>query len=1005
MPKPKPSLRHRLLVAEWLGLWGLLLALGGFVGYAEYRNYQQIDSSERSRLANQARVIEMNLSAQLLAADRALQGMRLELTRPSPKNARMNPIDEHLKLIADTLTGISTVLITNAEGKIIHSNVASLVGFDTSGRDYFQQALKQRRPDTLFVTAPFTSARGTTSVSLVREITGARGEFAGVVLAALDPAFFGVLLDSVRFTQDTFTTLVHGDGKLFVAAPAGPTYLSGDARMIAYQTVQPPELAMDKPLVVTVSRDASVIYANWLAGATQMAWMYAGLGLVTSCSLCFYQRRRQVFQRLAHTKESALRASDARLRSFFEATPDALLISDAEGTITMANQQVQALLGYSMEELVGMSIEALVPASSRGSHPTLRDAFAANPGARKMSAGMAVTALRQDGTTREVEVSLSHIETDEGQFFASALRDITERIQAKASLLASETRLRTIIHNEPDCIKLVAANGVLIDMNPAGLAMLEADTLEQVVGKKAMDFVAPEFRAAFADLHRRVIAGESVQMTYKVVGRKGGVRWLETRAVPMQDRGLPAHLAVTRDVSERKVAEHKINLLAFYDQLTGLPNRTLLQDRLKQAITASSRSGLCAALLFIDLDHFKSLNDTLGHDVGDLQLHQVATRLTSCVRQDDTVARLGGDEFVVILAGLSESLVEAATFTEAVGAKILAALRQPYQLDAVSHSGSASIGATMLHGKDASMDDLMKQADLAMYRAKEAGRNTLRFFDPSMETVVIHRVALEKDLRNAIGARQFVLHYQAQVQGLGRVTGAEVLVRWQHPLRGLVPPGDFIPLAEETGMILAVGHWVLETACIQLGKWRHVPHMEHLTLAVNVSALQFAQADFVEQVKSIVQRTDANPMRLKLELTESLLVGAVTDIVEKMSSLKGIGVNFSLDDFGTGYSSLSYLSRLPLNQLKIDKSFTSKVLIDSRNAAVARTIIALADSLGLGVIAEGVETAAEREFMFDAGCYAYQGYFFSRPLPLADFEAYVLGVVPSARWRTEDQVH
>ena len=288
------------------------------------------------------------------------------------------------------------------------------------------------------------------------------------------------------------------------------------------------------------------------------------------------------------------------------------------------------------------------------------------------------------------------------------------------------------------------------------------------------------------------------------------------------------------------------------------------------------------------------------------------------------------------------------------------------------------------------MDELMKQADLAMFRAKDAGRNTLRFFDPSMEMVVIKRVALENDLRQALAAQQFVLHYQSQVEGMDRVTGAEVLVRWQHPVRGMVSPADFIALAEETGVILALGAWVLETACTQLAKWSHVRHMAHLTLAVNVSALQFAQADFVEQVMSIVQHTGANPVLLKLELTESLLIGNVTDIIEKMVSLKSKGVGFSLDDFGTGYSSLAYLSRLPLDQLKIDKSFINNALINPGDAAIARTIIALAKGLNLGVIAEGVETDAQRAFLTESGCHTYQGYLFSRPLPLEGFEAYML---------------
>jgi predicted signal transduction protein with EAL and GGDEF domain len=358
------------------------------------------------------------------------------------------------------------------------------------------------------------------------------------------------------------------------------------------------------------------------------------------------------------------------------------------------------------------------------------------------------------------------------------------------------------------------------------------------------------------------------------------------------------------------------------------------------------------------------------------------------VRQDDTVARLGGDEFVIILVGLGMSQREAATRTEGVAEKILAALNRPYQLGDIAHRSTASIGIALFRGPLMAIDELMKQADLTLYKAKAAGRNTLRFFDPAMEVAVKERAALESDLRAALEAQQFLLHYQAQVAGGGRITGAEVLVRWQHPERGMVSPADFIPLAEETGLILPLGHWVLATACAQLVKWATQPALADLTVAVNVSPHQFRQPDFVDEVLAIVKSSGANPHRLKLELTESLLVHNVQDVIEKMYALKAKGVGFALDDFGTGYSSLSYLKRLPLDHLKIDQSFVRDVLIDPNDAVIARTVVALAQSLGLGVIAEGVETEAQRDFLARSGCHAYQGYFFSRPLPVDGFEAF-----------------
>lgn len=680
----------------------------------------------------------------------------------------------------------------------------------------------------------------------------------------------------------------------------------------------------------------------------------------------------------------------------------------------------------------------------------------------------------------------------------------------EVALRESESHLRGIIENEPECIKIVDEQGRLVEMNRAGLAMIEADSLEQVAGRAVLDLIAPEWRPAFAEMHREVIAGASRQLEFDVIGLKGGRRRMETHAVPMQVKGRVMQLAITRDISgrkqaeeelriaattfeshegmtitnanlkilrvnrafteitgysaedavgqtpsllssgrhdagfytemwrtiactgswqgeiwnrrkngevypewlsitavkdeaglvthyvasfsditSRKTAEGKINNLAFYDPLTRLPNRRLLMDRLEQALAAGSRHQRKGALLFIDLDNFKTINDTLGHDKGDLLLQQVAKRLSTCIREGDTVARLGGDEFVVMMEDLSENALDAATQAETVGEKIRVTLNETYQLASYTHHSTPSIGITLFGDQQETIDEPMKRADLAMYQAKAAGRNTLRFFDPQMQAVVTARAALEMGLREAVLKNQFCLFYQAQVTGNSQVTGAEALVRWLHPQRGLVSPAEFIPLAEETGLILQLGQWVLDAACTQLAQWATQPAMAHLTVAVNVSARQFLQPDFVEQVLAVLERTGVNPQRLKLELTESLLVSNVEDTIAKMGALKERGVGFSLDDFGTGYSSLSYLKRLPLDQLKIDQGFVRDILIDSNDAAIAKMVVALANSLGLAVIAEGVETEAQRDFLAGQGCHAYQGYLFSRPLPLEEFEAFV----------------
>jgi len=448
-------------------------------------------------------------------------------------------------------------------------------------------------------------------------------------------------------------------------------------------------------------------------------------------------------------------------------------------------------------------------------------------------------------------------------------------------------------------------------------------------------------------------------------------------------------LAINTDISQRKAAEEKIERLAFYDNLTGLANRLLLVDRLQQALATSARNQRMGALLFIDLDNFKILNDTLGHDMGDLLLQQVAHRLIGCVRESDTVARLGGDEFVVMLEDMSEIPQEAATQAKIVGEKILARFNQPFQLAGYEHYGSPSIGVTLFSDQLNTVDELLKRADIAMYQAKASGRNAMRFYDPEMQAVINARVTLEADLHEALQQSEFLLHYQPQINGEGRIIGAEALVRWLHPKLGLIPPVKFIPTAEDTGLILLLGHWVLETACAQLAVWAARPETAGLSLSVNVSARQFRQPDFVEQVLAVVDYTGANPQRLKLELTESLLVDNAEDIIAKMIALKAKGVGFSLDDFGTGYSSLTYLKRLPLDQLKIDLSFVRDVLTDPNDAAIAHTIVALGQSLGMMVIAEGVETEEQRDFLAQHGCNAYQGYLFSRPLPIDQFEEFM----------------
>ena len=442
------------------------------------------------------------------------------------------------------------------------------------------------------------------------------------------------------------------------------------------------------------------------------------------------------------------------------------------------------------------------------------------------------------------------------------------------------------------------------------------------------------------------------------------------------------------DITLRKQLEASVHELAYYDALTKLPNRRLVQDRLVQAIGASERSGIYGALLFIDVDHFKLLNDTRGHDVGDLLLIKIAKRLQSNIRCDDTVGRQGGDEFMILLNGLSAKSAEAASMALQFGQKIYEAFEKPFDLDGFEYPCKISTGIC-LYQQDCSVKELFKHADIALYQAKDAGRNTLRFFDPTMQEAINLRSLLDSDLHSAIALQEFCLYYQPQFDKAGACVGVEALIRWKHPTRGLVTPFDFIPLAEDTGLILPIGLWVLESACAKLKAWESIPNRQTFQITINVSPRQFRQPNYVSEVEEVLKRSGINPALLKFELTEGLLLEDIVGCIEKMHELKKLGVSFSMDDFGTGHSSLSYLTQLPLSQLKIDKSFINTIPGGKNNEMVVRTIIAMGEGMEINVIAEGVEMDVQKEFLLTNGCHFFQGYLFSPPLPEDELEVFL----------------
>lgn len=671
-------------------------------------------------------------------------------------------------------------------------------------------------------------------------------------------------------------------------------------------------------------------------------------------------------QRLLQARDDAL-----------SATSQGVLIADFDARVSYVNQAGCFLTERSQSDLLGLELSELFgPTLSsqklqqQGIHGTLQHE---------------ISRQRLDGEQIWLELSLTRV-LDSANIpcqFVLLLRDITEK-----KFTERELKIAAMAFETQEGILIMDIDRTILRVNRAFTKITGFEPAE-AIGQSFSILQSGRHDSAFYEEMWRSINTLHFWQGEVWNRRKNGEEYAERlviSAVLTPDGGISNYVSSFMDVTEQKNAEEKIHQLAFYDPLTNLPNRRLLMDRLGRAMAATKRHLRFGAVLMIDLDNFKTLNDTQGHNVGDQLLVQIGRRIGACTRIEDTVSRTGGDEFVVVMEGLHVDAEQAAIHAEVVAEKIRQILSQLIPLEHVMYESSGSIGVTLFCNENISIDELLKRADMAMYQAKAMGKNSIRFFDPSMQAALESRTALENDLRQALGNNQFELHYQLQVSALGDPIGAETLLRWRHPSRGMVSPLSFIALAEETGLILPIGLWVLESACQQLKKWNMDGCCNGMQLAVNVSARQFHQANFFDEVKRVVQETGANPALLKLELTESVVLEHVDAVIEKMHRINELGIHFSMDDFGTGYSSLSYLQRLPLQQLKIDRSFVHNLMFDSSNANIVRTIITLGSSLGLNVIAEGVETAEQRDFLLNAGCLAYQGYFFAKPVPIEEFE-------------------
>jgi diguanylate cyclase (GGDEF)-like protein/PAS domain S-box-containing protein len=844
--------------------------------------------------------------------------------RTPPGQGDMQPVDKLLRGISADVPGLLKIKLYSAAGVTLYSPVPREIGISKNDTPDLLKAARSGRP---------------ASRMQFRET------FSG---------FDGELTD--RYVVATYIPVRGADGAL---AGVAETY---------------------RDATDSVARTRQTIMFGELVIAAIFAIIYM-------TSLFFIRR----IERKINEQHELLQRANAEIsvreetwHAMLDASLDAIITIDAGSKIVEFNRAAERIFGHQHDEVIGRDLaECIIPPAFRERHRAGLNRMVETGQGTVLNNRLELFALHADGHEFPVELAITALPHNGKPLFTGFLRDITERKRAE-----HELHVAAAAFESQECMFITDADGVILRVNRAFIETT-GYSVEESVGQKPSILKSGRHDAVFYAAMRETLNRDGYWQGEIWNRRKSGEiypEWQTITAVAEAGGRVTHYVSAFSDITKRKEAEDQIVNLAFYDPLTQLPNRRLLLDRLQQALALSKRTKRQGALLFIDLDKFKTLNDTQGHDVGDMLLIEVASRLQGCLREGDTAARLGGDEFVVLLENLDADESIAATQTEAVGEKIRTAIAQPYSLKGRDQHSTPSIGITLFQGQSCTATELLKQADLALYQSKGAGRNTLRFFNQDMQLMLESRTLLEDDLRSALPAGQFTLYYQPQMDYAGRMIGAEALIRWQHPKRGLVRPMEFIPLIEENGLIIPVGHWVLETACKQLAAWSSNPVTRDLRMSVNVSPRQFRQADFVEQIQAVLEQTGADPFKLKLELTESLVLLDVEDAIEKMRRLKLLNVVFSLDDFGTGNSSLSQLKRLPLNQLKIDQSFIRDLATDPSDAAIIQAIITLGTAFGLNVIAEGVENEEQREFLNLHGCHDFQGFLFSRPVPINEFE-------------------
>jgi len=671
---------------------------------------------------------------------------------------------------------------------------------------------------------------------------------------------------------------------------------------------------------------------------------------------------------------------EQKIASLIHAATDGVCIIDQYGSLIEFNESFIRMLGYTREDIKGMHILQWEPSWNC---INIRDQMAASP-AHILT--VETVHHRKNKSYFDVEVTYSQVPINGEHYVCATSKDISER-----NKLEQDLRIAATAFEAHEAMLITDAEQRVLRVNQE-FSVVSGYRAEDVLGESFSILHANcQVEPAYADMWKKV-RQQGYWRGEMYTQRKNGefyLVWCTMTAVSKADGSVTNYVFTMTDITHRKTAEREIRELAHYDPLTKLGNRYLLHERLQKNLDSIGKTNSNGALFFIDLDNFKTINETAGHETGDKLLQHVSQRLLDCVRSTDTVVRLGGDEFVIILADLGPQIDQATKFAQQIGERILTHLNAPYDFDNNVYYSSPSIGVAMFGSGGETVTELLRRADLAMYEAKAAGKNVLRNFVPAMQDTVTARSKLESAMRRGLQHNGFILHYQPQISCNGNLLGAEALVRWYDPERGWLSPSEFIPVAEESGLIIPLGLQVLAMACHQLVEWEQQFTLDDFSISVNVSARQFRHPEFVQQVMDTIKQTGVNPHKLKLELTETMLVDNYDDTIAKMTTLKCYGIGFSLDDFGTGYSSLSYLKRLPLDQLKIDQSFVRDVLLDQDGAAITQMIVTLGSSLRLVVIAEGVETEEQRAFLARQGCHAYQGYLFGRPMTADSFRAYL----------------